>query len=76
MMLSSLEINETCVVLGVKDSSKSFLNYLDSLEIRLGSSIKVINKEVFDNSMKIELGGKLLSLSYQITKNLFIKKES
>jgi DtxR family Mn-dependent transcriptional regulator len=75
VMLASLEINETCVVLGVKDSSKSFLKYLDSSEIRLGSSIKVMSKEVFDNSMQVELEGKLFSISHQITKNLFIKKQ-
>lgn len=74
-MLSSLEINEKCVVLGVKDSSKSFLNYLDSSKIRLGSSIKVMSKEIFDNSMQIELEGIVLSISHQITKNLFIKKQ-
>jgi len=75
VMLSSLGINENGVVLGVKDSSKSFLKYLDSSEIRLGSSIKVISKEVFDNSIQIELEGRMLSISQQITKNLYIKKQ-
>jgi len=75
VMLSSLQAGSNCVVLGVKDSSKSFLKYLDGLGIKLGSSIKIINIEVFDNSMKIELGDRIMSISHQITKNLFVKKE-
>tara|TARA_B100000809_G_scaffold256935_1_gene297653 strand:+ start:3489 stop:4163 length:675 start_codon:yes stop_codon:yes gene_type:complete len=73
VMLSSIEKNEKCVVLGVKDSSKAFLKYLDSSKIKLGSSIKVLSKEVFDNSMQIEIQGSKLSVSHQISKNLFVK---
>lgn len=75
IMLSSVEADSDCVILGVKDSSTSFLKYLDSSEIRLGSCIKVISREDFDNSMQIEIQGKILSISYQISKNLFVKKQ-
>ncbi|MEI6866263.1 metal-dependent transcriptional regulator [Flavicella sp.] len=74
MMLSSLEAHEKGVVLGVKDSSKSFLIYLDCSGIKLGSTISVMSKEVFDNSMKIEIEGEIMSVSQQIAKNLFMKK--
>lgn len=74
VMLSSVAVNDDCVVLGVKDSSKSFLKYLDSSEIRLGSCIKVLSKQDFDNSMQIKIGQKTLSISQQISKNLFVKK--
>jgi DtxR family Mn-dependent transcriptional regulator len=75
VMLSSIEKNEECVVLGVKDSSKLFLKYLDSSKIKLGCSIKVISKEIFDNSMQIEIEGNKLSVSQLIGKNLFVKKK-
>lgn len=75
IMLSSLEIGETCLVLGVKDSSTSFLKYLDSSGIKLGTSVHVLNKEDFDNSMLIGVGTKEFSVSQQITKNLFVKKQ-
>lgn len=74
VMLSSLEQKQECIVMGVKDSSKSFLKYLDSSKIKLGSCVKVIGIEEFDNSMQIEVEGKKLSVSHQIAKNLFIKK--
>lgn len=73
-MLSDLEIGESCVVIGIKDSSDPFLKFLDKLNIQLGSIIKVISKEPFDNSMLVETLTGSISISNQISKNLFIKK--
>lgn len=75
VMLSSIEEGKECIVMGVKDSSTSFLKYLDSSNIKLGSSIKTLNKEDFDNSMQIEIADKKLSISHLIAKNLFVKKQ-
>ena len=75
IMLSSLEVNDTCIVVGVKDSSTSFLKYLDSSGIKLGTNIQLLSKEAFDNSMSIAIGAKNLSISQQISKNLFVKKQ-
>lgn len=74
LMLSSVEIEKYCVVIGIKDSSDSFLKYLDKIDIQLGSTLKVISKEAFDNSMRIENNQVSFSISNQISKNLFVKK--
>jgi DtxR family Mn-dependent transcriptional regulator len=74
LMLSSVGINTSCVVIGVKDSSSSFLKFLDNADLKLGSQIKVISIEDFDKSMFIENQKKQLSISHQISKNLFVKK--
>lgn len=74
IMLSSVSANTRCIIIGVNDSSSSFLKYLDSANIKLGSTIKVISKEEFDNSMFIENGNVSFSISYQISKNLYIKQ--
>ena len=74
VMLSSVEVEKTCKVIGVKDSSSEFLKYLDSKNIQLGGLIKVISKEVFDNSITIEINQQIISISHQISKNLFVKK--
>lgn len=73
VMLSSADANTSCVVIGVKDSSSSFLKFLDNLKIKLGSTLKVISKEEFDNSILIENNANLISISHQISKNLFVK---
>lgn len=74
MMLSSIEIGNSCVVIGIKDSSDPFLKFLDKLQIQLGSTLKVISKEPFDNSMLVETATDSISISNQISKNLFVKK--
>lgn len=74
VMLSSIQIGDSCVVIGVKDSSSSFLKFLDNSNIKLGSTLKVNSIEDFDNSMNIETNNNSFSISHQISKNLFVKK--
>ena len=74
VMLSSVAPDRECVVIGVKDSSSSFLKFLDNANIKLGSELKIIAIEEFDKSMFIEYQLKQFSISYQICKNLFVKK--
>ena len=66
-----LNINYQCV--GVKDTSVSFLQYLDKQKISLGSKMKIISKEDFDASQTIQLGEKTLVISNKIAENIFIK---
>lgn len=73
-MLSSIENGESCIIIGIKDSSDSFLKFLDKLHIQLGSTIKVVSKEPFDHSMLVETVTDSISISNQISKNLFVKK--
>ena len=75
-LLSDLKINETAVCIGVKDSSSEFLQYLDKQKIALGSKIKILEKEPFDNSMTIEINNGQIIISSKIAINLFVKKES
>jgi len=72
--LEHVKSNHETIVLGVKDNSSAFLKYLDHTEIKLGSCIKVIHKEDFDNSMLIEIEGKQVSISQQISSNLYVKQ--
>ncbi len=76
VMLSSININESCIVVGVKDSSSAFLKLLDRNSIALGSTIKVISKEPFDNSIHVKMKGNKQSftISQQVSNNLFVKK--
>ena len=74
IMLSSLEIGENCTIIGVKDSSVAFLQFLDSLNINIGNKVSVISKETFDNSMVIKYNNNQISISNQTSKNLFVKK--
>lgn len=72
-LLSEVGLNKKVICLGVKDSSPSFLQYLDKHQISLGSEIEVINKEAFDMSLTILMNGKEILISNKIAGNLFVK---
>lgn len=72
-LLSEMEIGQTGICVGVKDSSSSFLQYLDKQQIALGSKIKITAKESFDMSLTIEVNTKSIIISNKIAGNLFVK---
>lgn len=61
--LNELDINQRGVVIGVADSSASFLRFLDRHKINLGSSIIVKEVYEFDDSREVEIGDQTVSLS-------------
>jgi DtxR family Mn-dependent transcriptional regulator len=73
VLLSDLNVGEVGICIGVKDSSADFLSYLDKQAISLGKTIKIEDKEKFDNSTLIRFDDKSLRISEQIAKNLYIK---
>ena len=73
--LSDLHINETSVVIGVKEHDTSFLQYLNSISIKLGTAIKIISTVKYDNSMEIIVdGNNSLQISHQVAQNLLVKR--
>ena len=75
ILLSELEAGETGICIGVKDSSREFLEYLDKNDISLGKKIKVLDREDFDQSLLITMEGQELHISRAISNNLFLKPE-
>lgn len=73
IMLAKAKEFDVCTCVGVNDSSAQFLKYLDKNNIALGTSIKVISKEPFDESMVIEVNGIKLAISKLISNNLYVK---
>lgn len=53
--LSEAEQNKSYQVVGVKDSSTLFLQYLQQINIGIGTKIKLIEKIAFDESLVISL---------------------
>lgn len=71
-LLSEAELNQLYTCVGVKDSSTEFLQYLDKQQIALGSTIKILEKEPFDETLLLEIDGKKLTISNKIATNLYI----
>jgi DtxR family Mn-dependent transcriptional regulator len=72
-LLSEVDINKTAICIGVKESATEFLQFLDRIGIQIGTKIKILSKETFDNSVFIEFNTKRMSLSQKASENLFIK---
>ncbi|MDA9575564.1 metal-dependent transcriptional regulator [Flavobacteriaceae bacterium] len=73
VILAKIEINKSCMCIGVKDSTAEFLRYLDKHHIALGTKITVVSKESFDESMTIKINETPLVISKEVTHNLFVK---
>ncbi|NNE27482.1 MAG: metal-dependent transcriptional regulator [Saprospiraceae bacterium] len=75
--LSTLSKGEKGIVVGVKEHDKDFLQYLNQLEIGLGTEVEVIDVVDFDHSIKLKINNQeATSLSYKVTKNIYIKKQA
>lgn len=72
-LLSEAQLNKLYKCVGVKDSSVEFLQYLDKQKIALGSKIKVLSKEPYDETLLLEIDGKEIMLSNKIAINLYIQ---
>ena len=53
--LSEITIGKGCRVVAVKDTSNDFLQYLQYLNIGIGTPLRVIEKIAFDGSVNIEI---------------------
>ncbi len=75
MLLSDCGTGQHLLVKGVKDSGREFLEYLEKLNIGLGTKLEVTTLEVFDGSMQvIKDGDQSIMLSQQVCKNLYVNQ--
>lgn len=73
ILLSEMQVGKSCICVGVKDTSTSFLQYLDRQNISLGASIQILSKEDFDQSLTITVNTKEMIISKIVAHNLFVK---
>lgn len=74
-LLAELKAGDTCSVAAVKDTSTLFLQYLEKLQITIGTKIKVIEVIDFDGSLYIGIaGGETRSVSMKFAESLFVQK--
>ena len=73
--LSELDTGSIGHVVGVCQDTQSFLQYLNSLNITLGTSIIVIQKIDFDDSLEIIINNKSTHISNDVARNLLIKQK-
>ena len=73
MILSDIDEGKSCQVVGVRDSSTLFLQYLQQVHVGIGTKIKVIERIPFDGSVIISLKkGERLSVSKKFAENVLV----
>ncbi len=72
--LSSLQENDVCKLISVKDDSVSFLKYVSGLGLALSSEIEVIEIREFDQSMRIKFNNATETVTRKFADNVFVKK--
>jgi DtxR family transcriptional regulator, Mn-dependent transcriptional regulator len=72
-LVADLHPGDTGPVVAVKNTSATFLQYLDKAGLKLGSNIEVLDKIEFDNSLEIKINrSKITILSAEVSRNLFV----
>ena len=74
LLLSDLKIGYKGTFVGVKDSSSAFLKFLDKRKIALGSNIKILHIEDFDDSLHIGMDETNLTISMKSANNIYVTK--
>lgn len=71
--LSQCKENETVELASVTTSSEEFLNFLNKRNLSLGTAIKVLQKEDFDQSMKVSYNDQQENFSKTVCDRLLVK---
>lgn len=75
VLLSEVQEGEKAIIVGVRDSSASFLRYLDKIGLNLGTELTVKERIEFDDSRVIErTDGHQDTISFQVARNLYMKR--
>lgn len=75
VLLSEIKVGETCTVVAVKDTSAVFLQYLEKLNITIGTKIRVLELIDFDGSLTIGIEKEeARSVSMKFAESLFVRR--
>ena len=73
ILLTELPVNKEGVCIGVKDNSSGFLRYLDRRQIGSGTTLQVLHREDFDDSLHIQAGKSTLMITKKTAENIYVK---
>ena len=70
--VSTLSLDETGVISGVRDHTTSFLQYLERVQLTIGKKIKVMEINDYDHSVILKVDDNSIHISREIANNLLI----
>ncbi len=66
------KIGHSCKMVGVKDNSSTFLQYVDKVGLAINKQVKILSRQEFDELIEIEVDGKKSSVSPKFAENIII----
>ena len=72
-MLSELNDGAVSTLVGVSDSSSLFLQHLEKRNLKLGTTIEIVNHFEFDRSLSILVNGSEQNISQRVADNLIVQ---
>jgi DtxR family transcriptional regulator, Mn-dependent transcriptional regulator len=73
--LTDIKKEELAIIVGVKEHSTPFLQYLDQMGLTLGTQVKVLEHIAYDGSTKVQLKDMVEHvISYKVSNNIFVEK--
>lgn len=74
VLLSLMRKGEEGIVIGVREHDDEFLRFLNHKNIKLGSEIRIIDKNDYDKSLAVQVDGQDLMITEKVSKQIFVKK--
>ena len=74
--LEETEAGKKCQVVGVRDTSTAFLQYLKQLSVGIGTRISIVEKIAYDGSLVIKIGAEQnTTVSKKFAENILVQGE-
>ena len=70
--LNLLKVKTKGKVVAVERDEPSFLNYLDKIQVSIGTHIEVVDVNDFDHSIDVKIDGALTHISNEVAQNILI----
>ena len=75
VLLKDLQKEQSSRVVGVRDTSSVFLQYLAQLSVGIGTNIQVLEILEFDGSMSVKIdNASPIIISAKIAENIYVEK--
>ncbi len=72
--MSDVKTNSQGKISGVKNHTPAFLKHLEKMNLVIGKTVKIIDRNEFDQSMELQLNDKKVHISKEVAQNLLIEK--
>jgi DtxR family Mn-dependent transcriptional regulator len=70
--ISTLKPDESGIIMGVREHTAVFLQYLEKMNLTIGKQIKLIEVVAFDHSVLLSVDNNTISISRDVAKNILV----